>query len=144
MQKLHQTGNQVEVALNEYCIGNIIFPKSGTEPGQKSLDDFWVGDGAGEECCNHALDGQGTAVGDDALETKPTVSKHSLAHKQRCDWNKQDARMFAAGLQILASNNALDESQIIVMEEPLQDEEIVAMAPHLTGFYQDNMPEGQF
>jgi len=31
-----------------------ITAKSGTKPVQKSNDDFWVGDGAGQECCNHA------------------------------------------------------------------------------------------
>jgi len=54
---------------------------------------------------------------EDALETRREESKCSFARKRRHDRNKHDARMLAAGLQILASNNALDESQIIVMEE---------------------------
>jgi len=81
MQKLHQTGNPIEVAQNKYCIGHNTSAKSSTEPGQKSHDNFWVGDGDGQECCNHALDGQGTALGDDILETKSTVSNRSLACK---------------------------------------------------------------
>jgi len=56
MQKLHQTGNPAELALNEYCMETNITAKSGTEPVQKSNDNFWVGDGAGQECCNCALD----------------------------------------------------------------------------------------
>jgi len=92
MRKLHQTGNPVEVAQNEYCIGNNTSAKSGTKPGQKSNSNFWVGDGAGQECCNHALDGQGTALSDDVLEMKSTVSNCSLAHKQRHEQKKKDAR----------------------------------------------------
>jgi len=48
---------------------------------------------------------------EDALETRREESKRSFARKQRCDRNKHDARMLAAGLEILASNNVLDEVQ---------------------------------
>jgi len=79
-RKLHQTGNLPEVALDGKSMGNNITTKSGTGPVQKSIDDFWEGDGTGEEYCNDALDREGTAV--------VTLSKRSLARRRRCQEKK--------------------------------------------------------
>jgi len=116
-QKLHQTGNSVEVAQNENCIEYNISAKSSTEPGAKSNDDSWVGDGAGLEFAIHALDGQGSAVGEDVLETKSTVNNRSLAHKQRRDQKKKDAREAAAAMQISINDMETFQNEVIIAND---------------------------
>jgi len=69
-------------------MGNNTTTKSGTGPVQKSIDNFWEGDGAGQEYCNCALDREGTAVVSNVLDVPLTLSKHSLAHQQRCHEKK--------------------------------------------------------
>jgi len=116
-QKLHQTGNSVEVTQNENCIEYNISAKSGTEPGAKSNDDSWVGDGAGLEFAIHALDGEGSAVGEDVLETKSKVNSRSLARKQRRDQRKKDAREAAALLQQSINDVEMCQNEIIVKND---------------------------
>jgi len=133
-QKLHQTDNAAEVALNRYYVRTDIPAKSSTEPVLKSNDDFWVGDGAGQECHICALDGQGTALGEDVLEMKSTVSKRSLACQQRCEERKKLAWEAAASMQIPVFDTMVDGSKITLddiverppeghtMTEPVQEE----------------------
>ena len=64
------------------------------------------------------MDGQGTALGDDVLETKPTVSNHSLACQQRCEDIKKKAWEAAASKQVL-------DGSMIMDDKPLQEESIV-------------------
>jgi len=116
-QKLHQTGNSVEVAQNKHCIEYNILAKSGTEPGAKSNDDSWVGDGAGLEFAIHAFDGQGSAVGEDVLETKSKVNSRSLARKQRRDQRKKDAREAAALLQQSINDVETFQNEVIIRND---------------------------
>ncbi len=87
-QKLHLTGNLPEVALDERSMGNNITTKSSTRPVQKSTDNFWEGDGAGQEYCNYALDREGTAVVNNVSNVQLSLSKRSLAHQQRHEEKK--------------------------------------------------------
>jgi len=116
-RKLHQTGNSVEVAHNENCIEYNISAKSGTEPGVKSNDDSWVGDGAGLKFAIHALDRQGSTVGEDVLEMKPKVNNRSPAHKQRCDQKKKDAREAAAAMQISIDEVTMFQNDVTTTNE---------------------------
>ncbi len=116
-QKLHQTGNSVEVAQNKNCIEYNISAKSSTEPGATSKDNSWGGDGAGLEFAIHALDGQGSAVGMDVLEMKFTVNNHSLACKQRRDQKKKDAKEAAAAMQIFVNYVETFQNEVIITNE---------------------------
>jgi len=116
-RKLHQTGNSVEVAKNKHCIQDNISAKSGTEPGVKLNDDSWVGDGAGLEFVMHALDGQGTAVGEDVLETKSKVNGRSLARKRRRDQRKKDAREAAALLQQSINDVETFQNKVVITND---------------------------
>jgi len=116
-RKLHQTGNLPEVALDGKSMGNNITTKSGTGPVQKSIDDFWEGDGTGEEYCNDALDREGTAV--------VTLSKRSLARRRRCQEKKSKAR-------------ADFVSKEVVMDEPSKTEAHVAKDLELADVVEKN------
>jgi len=121
MQKLYQTDNLTEVALNEYCMETDIPAKSSTEPVLKSNNDFWVGDGAGQECHICALDGQGTALGEDVFEMKSTVSKRSLACQHRCEEKKRVAWEAAASIQVPVFDTIVGGSKITlddIVERP--------------------------
>jgi len=116
-RKLHQTGNSVEVAQNEHRIENNISAKSGTEPEPKSNDDSWVGDGAGLEFAIHALDGKGSAVGDEKHESKNKVSNRNAARKRRRDWRKKEAREAEAARLLSIKEVELVKNEVIMRND---------------------------
>ena len=79
------------------------------------------------------LDGQGSALSDDDLEMKSTVSNCSLARKQRCDQKKKDAKEAAAAMQISVNDVETFQDEVIITND-LDPSDIT---------YEDKITEGQ-